>query len=138
MDVFNVSGTCAHVTTLSAARILEVRSQILDRSIKGESGVPPPGKKLKTYLRFVALYCIFFIKIINLANFKVIIFGFIWKMQMHKNIPEIKIYLFILFFASMIIHSNISKMTIKSVIPSGQHNVVALHQRPLTVLQYIL
>ena len=49
------------------------------------------------------------------------------------------IYLFILFFASMTnSHSNISKMTIKSVIPSGQHKGVATHQPPLTVLQDIL
>ena len=36
------------------------------------------------------------------------------------------------------IYSNISEMTIKSVIPSGQHKGVAPHQPPLTVLQVIL
>ena len=49
------------------------------------------------------------------------------------------IFIIYLFFAIMTIsHSNISEMTIKSVIPSEQHKGVAPHQSPLTVLQDIL
>ena len=48
------------------------------------------------------------------------------------------LFLFILFFANMQIRSNISEMTIKSVISSEQHQGMAPHQSPLTVLQDIL
>ena len=57
------------------ARILEGRGPVLSHSNKMGFGVSPPLKFWKTYMRFVALYCICCIKIIN---FFVFIFIFLF------------------------------------------------------------